>query len=170
MIGIISVVSLFGASSLISARERYILNSAVEETVSNIREAQNKSISIAEGKSGWGFRFNEAGTAIEIFNFQIEPGLTVKMSAFETISLASGTTVSQDIPGERVNIIFVAPFGTSYLTSGSCDEYWTESNKPSLELMPISPCIVHNEVIFTIGFQEHSAMIKVNARGDIEVN
>lgn len=174
VVGIIATITLFGASALIEARERYILNSVVEETVSTIRDMQNRAISVAEGRSAWGFRFNQGSTAIEVFDIEEVQGtggsiFRTNLRENETEILASGTQITQNPTGDNINIIFVAPFGTSYLASGGCQGQWRESLRPSLEIEPISPCQIHNEATFTISYQEKSAQITVNRRGDIEV-
>lgn len=148
------------------------MNGSVEKTVSTIRDVQNRAISVAEGRSAWGFRFSDNPTAIEVFSIEQIPGtgspqFRIITLPNETEVLASGTQITQ-YPTDNINIIFVSPFGTPYLTRGDC-QTWTQSQRPSLEIEPTNACETINEARFTIKFQEKSAEVTVNKGGDVEV-
>lgn len=165
VMGIIAVLMTLGAGALISTRDQYILDSAVEEGITAVRDAQNRSISITqgqvEGTKAWGVAFNN--NKIKLISVggdgtnydEATPDINQNIS----ISSSSATFV-----------YFASPFGTTYLTNNACDE-WIDSGLATKELRPADSCSpILDPSIISFSYKNKTQSITINSRGDVVGN
>lgn len=181
VLAIVSILAGISATSFISARNQYILDATVEETVNIIREAQIRSVSISksndEGVSeipkGWGIEFVEGAETPQIKLLRIVasagPGdIQVEGSVY---SPTAGTSIkiTEDTGGKF--LFFMTPFGEPYITTTNCSGLWEESSKPSREYEPVGECVfiydTEPNITLEIRFKNKEARIKIDKRGNV---
>ena len=165
VMGIIAVLMLLGASALISTRDQHILDSATEEGITAIREAQNRSISITQGRvegtKAWGVSF--ASNEIKL----------ISVAGDGTNYEESTSNINQDVSissSGATFVYFASPFGTTYLTNNACSE-WIDSGLATKELKPAIGCNrVLDSSIISFSYKNKTQSIIINSRGDVVEN
>lgn len=166
VIGIMAILTLLGASSLLSARDQYIANQVAEEAVSAIREAQNRSISfmqsgLSDSTKLWGASFEEN----EIYIISVDDNGENHIE--KTVDFNPNVNIIPAV-GSGSHIYFASPFGTPYLTEGAC-ESWEESLlKPSKEYIPTGCTIISGdaEATISVDYKGHIFNVKINSEGN----
>jgi type II secretory pathway pseudopilin PulG len=166
VMGIIAVLMLLGVSALTSARDQYILDNAVEEAITAVREAQNRSISFTQipGEGSikvWGTSFKSDDPKISI----IAVNASSAEIPFSQPEINSNITISPS----QIYVYFASPFGTPYVMSAPC-ESWSESTiNPSKEYVPARTATTVDTTI-TFSYKDKTAQIIISKGGDIRAN
>lgn len=149
VMAIIAVISLVTAAGFLGIRRQALVDAAADALLSDIREAQNKAISVMTDSTGqnikiWGIgRFNDTNHTYDLIGLYplgatqlTVPALTYEKRTtlspsikIETIFSLDGATATELGPDGGF-VAFSAPFGVSYLAketyygngSGGC--YW----------------------------------------------
>ena len=137
VMAMIAILTLISVSALLSSRTQNTVDSMAQDILSNIRDAQNRSVSTVSGTAGpakvWAYqiKFNSGTSSwdnslytysedrppngklqgqIESTNTPFNPAATISI-------MKDGTLYNGD--GKVVNIAFASPFGRPYISDGS---------------------------------------------------
>ena len=165
VMAIVAILSLVGVYALITARNDAAVDSATQSTVSAIREAQNKAISVANvpGDStppvAWGVFVNSSTSAIQPFYIKKDlsyniAGLSETKFAISSIS-ASGYYV------------FSAPFGKYYSSDDPPDNTHWVMNLDRPKDAIFNGTAAPNT--FTINLKGSQRTITIDTKGDVSV-
>ncbi len=149
VMAIIAVISLIAAAGFLGVRRQALVEAAADVLLSDVREAQNKAISVMTDSTGqnikiWGIgRFNDTSHTYDLIGLYplgatqlTVPALTYEKRTTLSPSIKITTTFSLD--GSTITelgpdagfVAFSAPFGVSYLAketyygSGTGGCYW----------------------------------------------
>jgi hypothetical protein len=163
--GIVVLLILLGAGGLLALRNRYVLDQAVEESITAIREAQNRSISFQqgpiEGTKLWGAKFSN--NQIYLFSVSDNEG-AITHSDTVSSNILSNITIGPDL-----YVYFASPFGTPYLASSACNN-WVQSTKPSKEYIPSGCSLITGPVTVNISYSQETATFTINEEGDVSAD
>jgi prepilin-type N-terminal cleavage/methylation domain-containing protein len=173
VMGIITVIFSFGTLGLTTIRNQYILDGMTEDTVTMIREAQTRAISVSGGAKAWGVSYEAFAPNRIILLKAMDINTTPVVQIHEFKNLATGASITGGLSGTR-SVFYVAPFGTPYIAKArpSCvyPADWALTQKATREVKPQGNCIsTENELRLTITYKGRSSVIIVNKSGDARV-
>lgn len=149
VMAIIAIISLIGVGGFLGIRRQSLVDAAADALLSDIRESQNKAISIVTDSTGqnikvWGIgRFNNTNHTYDLIGLYplgttqltVPPLNTYEkrtnVSPYITLKTTfSDGSVTSELAPDGGYIAYSAPFGTSYLAKeiyyggGSAGCYW----------------------------------------------
>lgn len=170
---------MLGASSLMSARNQYIVEGAAEDVVANIRELQSKSITVTGGHSAWGVHIMGENNGLQLIhiNSRNTGGNTeFTLNHSDEFIKFPGDTIIKFLETEPAAsddsfyVLFVAPFGTTHITASGCEEWTEDATKPTKEIKPGSTCLSLNDGLrLEIAYRGHKEIVAIDKRGNAHV-
>lgn len=169
VMGIIALLMVVGAGAFFSVRDQYIADSATEEAITAVREAQNRAISFSQGTAGstkaWAANFN-ANDGLSLVSLRVDSNGQSEHHTEYDYKIASGTTLSSP----NYYIYFTSPFGTTYLFDGECNNWVEDTTNPSHEYIPSCPNSLAAPITIDISYRNSASSITINDTGDISAN
>jgi hypothetical protein len=166
---LIAILMGLGVGAFDIARSHNILDSRIEEAISNIREAQNRAISFSKWEGSptmdvkiWGATYS--GT--DIYLTTVYNGGTANTHVRSSFS--NGLTATNTGGSSTVVVYFVPPFGKAYIFNSLCNT-WTASNLPTKEYVPSSSCIQLSSARITYTHRGLSRSFNINGQGEVKV-
>lgn len=173
VMGIIAVISTWGVAALLNVRNEGLVDRATEETISAIREAQNKAISISSTSGGvipvaWGLYVDGNTSSIKPFyvTYAASTG-TIVYPAGESIKytgLSISTGMSIETPTSRY-YFFTTPFG-EYYTNSLVPASWSLNTSRPFDAIPAGSAPTEASRI-TITYKNSSSTVIVATNGDV---
>jgi len=169
VMAIIAVLMLLGAGGLLSARDQFTVDRAVEEAITAVREAQNRSISFMQGTPGtsgattkvWGVDFSD--NTIKIISVDGEGTNHLE----KTAEINPGITITAE--GGN-HIYFASPFATTYLCQNEATIWSQSTDNPSKEYEPSDCLAATGDINLLIEYKDHTRSVTINQRGDANAN
>lgn len=173
VMAIIALLSVLGLSALFSINNNNTTDRAVEETISVIREAQNRAISVANAPDGtttteiplaWGFSVDSTAKKITPFYTKND---TNKTNVSYGASLDYSNMASISVTGGNYHV-FTAPFG-KYYSSKVAPTLWRENSQRPYDIIPVDITPASPTTI-EFNYRNSKRSININANGDVYAN
>ena len=193
--GMIAVLTLISVAALLSSQTQNMVDSMTQNILSNIRDAQNRSVSTTPGTSVatakvWAYQVGPVtatDTANSLYTYSNISGigLDAKPEATNTaFNSAAKISITKDgvSYGNTANIAFASPFGMVYISDGSnygacawktkdtrpAQDWFIESNSGCGSL--ISPTQnSDSQLEITVTYKTISRKVIVRANGDSHI-
>lgn len=184
VMSMIAILALMSVSSFVSSRYQTSVDAIAQEILSNIRDAQNRSVSTVSGADGsvtkvWDYQINSATKDNSLHSWSVDAvGDLVQHAENTNTNLSSAATIkitNNGLPyADTINIAFASPFGRPYISNGSCD-WKTDDTRPAQDWYVIAsgcPTLVSSStradsvLRITITYNNYSKDIVVGANGD----
>lgn len=182
VLAITVILTGLSASTFVSARNQYILDATLEETVNYIREAQIRSVSISKSEDedleiipkGWGLEINDDTDSPTLSLLRVVAdteldGRGKVETEGEPYAPIAGTSIVFEEGLDGRYLFFMTPFGEPYITTENCDEKWEASSKLSEEYIPGGDCSIESSITLKISYKNKNAKIIIDKRGGIVV-
>ena len=119
VMSIIAILALLGVSALLGINNANMVDKATEEIVTDIRDSQNKAISVANATAtvipvAWGYQINPSTK--QVTPFYIETGAFTKKD-LDTTTYGQMDSITINGADNPIYIIYAAPFGKFFATS-----------------------------------------------------
>lgn len=170
VMAIIALLSALGLSALFSINNNNTTDRAVEETISVIREAQNKAISVSSDPGGltiplaWGFRIDS--TTKKVTTFYIKNDNSKTEVSYGT-PLDYPTMTSVNVTGDSYHV-FTAPFG-KYYSSNVDPSGWNVNSQRPYDIIPAGITAAGSTTI-VFDYRNSKRDVNINANGDAHAN
>lgn len=164
VMAIIAVLALIGISVLQNLKNGPKLDDATQNLLTTIREAQNKSISVASAPSGsipivWGVEINN--NSVQTLCLQGTGSICSSLPAAVDYS-----PISVSVSSGVKRLYFTAPFGKFYAASTAPSSWTPRAEKPK-DAIPASLGTPSGDTTITLSYKGSQKTITITPNGDV---